>query len=94
MYIRDLLTKTNMIDANPISSPLVANLKLSKHGSDLLHDPFMYRSVVGALQYAPITRPEISYAVNKVCQFMSNWSPIGSLSNASYGISRVLFTVG
>ncbi|XP_045830826.1 uncharacterized mitochondrial protein AtMg00810-like [Trifolium pratense] len=32
----------------------------------------MYRSVVCALQYATITRSMISYAVNKVCQFMSH----------------------
>jgi histone deacetylase 1/2 len=46
--------------------------KLSKNGSSALSDPFMYRSVVGALQYATLTRPEISYSVNKVCQFMSH----------------------
>lgn len=34
-------------------------------------DPSLYRSVVGALQYATITRPDISYAVNRVCQFLS-----------------------
>ncbi|XP_057423759.1 uncharacterized mitochondrial protein AtMg00810-like [Lotus japonicus] len=28
-------------------------------------------SIVGALQYATLTRPEISFAVNKVCQFLS-----------------------
>jgi len=38
---------------------------------DLLSDPTLYRSVVGALQYAMLTRPEISFAVNKVCQFMA-----------------------
>ena len=27
---------------------------------------------MGALQYTTITRPEISFAVNKVCQFMAN----------------------
>lgn len=31
-----------------------------------------YRSVVGALQYIPITRPEICFSVNKVCQYMQN----------------------
>ena len=31
----------------------------------------MHCSVVGALQYL-ITRPEISFAVNKVCEFMAN----------------------
>jgi len=35
-----------------------------------MHDPSMFRSVVGALHYILITRPELSYAVNKVCQFM------------------------
>ncbi|MCI20580.1 copia protein, partial [Trifolium medium] len=37
-----------------------------------VEDPSLYRSVVGALQYATLTRPEISVAVNKVCQFLSN----------------------
>ena len=27
---------------------------------------------MGALQYATITRPELSYSVNRVCQFMHN----------------------
>jgi len=35
-----------------------------------MNDPSMFRSVFGALQYVLITRPELSYAVNKVCQFM------------------------
>jgi histone deacetylase 1/2 len=29
-----------------------------------------YRSLVGALQYLTLTRPDISYDVNKVCQFL------------------------
>ena len=33
-------------------------------------DVTKYRSTVGALQYVTITRPDISFAVNKVCQFM------------------------
>jgi len=32
----------------------------------------MFRFMVGALQYATITCPKISLAVNKVCQFMAN----------------------
>ena len=30
----------------------------------------LYRSIVGALQYVTITRLEIAYSVNKVCQYM------------------------
>jgi histone deacetylase 1/2 len=71
-YIRDLLSRTNMVDCNPINTPMMSSCKLSKTGSDNMSDATLYRSVVGSLQYATITRPEISFAVNKVCQFMSN----------------------
>ena len=50
---------------------MVSNCKLSRHGADAFHDPTLYRFVVGALQYATLTRPEISFTVNKVCQFMA-----------------------
>ena len=70
-YIQDLLHKTHMAEAHYIFSPMVSNCKLSRHGADIFHDPTLYRSVVGALKYATLTRPEISFAVNKVCQFMA-----------------------
>lgn len=80
-YIRDLLTKTNMLESKPLSSLMVAGLKLSKTGTNTLFDATMYRSVVGALQYATIPRPDICFAVNKVCQFMaapleSHWQTV------------------
>lgn len=70
-YIRDLLHKTKMAEAQPLSSPMASSCKLSRFGGDLFYDPTLYRSVVGTLQYTTLTRPEISFAVNKVCQFMS-----------------------
>jgi len=80
-YIRDLLLKTHMAEAHSISSPMVFNCKLSRYGVDVFHDPTLYRSVVGALQYATLNRLEISFAVNKVCQFMaapldSHWAVV------------------
>ena len=71
-YIQDLLAKTHMLECNSINTHMVSSCKLSKIGSDTFSDPSLYRSVVGSLQYATITRPEIAYYVNKVCQFMSN----------------------
>ncbi|XP_019051493.1 PREDICTED: uncharacterized protein LOC109113961 [Nelumbo nucifera] len=49
---------------------MAANSKHSKVSGTSLKDPTEYRSVVGALQYVTITRPDIAYAVNRVCQFL------------------------
>ncbi|OIW12049.1 hypothetical protein TanjilG_24473 [Lupinus angustifolius] len=80
-YVRDLLEKANMSNAKPINSPMVHTVKLTKEGSNHLENPSLYRSIVGALQYATITRPDIAYSVNKVCQFLANpleehWSAV------------------
>ena len=47
-----------------------SGLKLSAFGRDKVANVQLYRSVVGALQYATIITREISYSMNKVCQFM------------------------
>lgn len=59
-----------MFDAKPQPTPMVAGTKLTLDGTNKFDDPKLYRSVVGALQYACITRPDLTYAVNKVSQFM------------------------
>ena len=42
---------------------MIGGCKLSKHGAYYMQDPSLSISVVGALQYATLTRPEISFAV-------------------------------
>ena len=34
-----------------------------------IEDAQLYKSIVGALQYVIVPRPELSYSVNKVCGF-------------------------
>ena len=87
-YIKDLLTKAKMHDAKSCSTPMTSGLKLTSFGSDPVSDAQLYRSVVGALQYVTITRPEISFSVNKVCQFMHN--PLESHWKAVKRILRYL----
>lgn len=69
-YILDILRKTNMTDANLISSPMFSSLKLSKFGSPLFDNLTVFRSVISSLQYLFLTQLDIFFAVNKVCQFM------------------------
>lgn len=69
-YTMDLLFRTKFQDVKPISSPANAGKKLSLYDGDPLSDPTEFRSVVGALQYLTLTRPDICFAVNQVCQFL------------------------
>lgn len=47
------------------------NLRLSKDEGKLLHDPAKYRRLVGKLLYLTITRPDLSYSVNLLNQYMA-----------------------
>ncbi|KAG8087751.1 hypothetical protein GUJ93_ZPchr0010g8326 [Zizania palustris] len=71
-YVQDLLRRTNMQLCKPSDTPMCSTEKLSRELGKALEDQevFLYRSTVGALQYLTLTRPDISFAVNKVCQFL------------------------
>lgn len=69
-YILDLLIKTNMLDAKTVSTPMQSSPKLLLNSGSLLEDPSEYHMVVGSLQYLAFTRPSISYAVNRLSQFI------------------------
>ena len=62
--------------ARSCNTPMTSGLKLTAFGSDSVSDTQLYRSIVGALQYVTITRPELAYSVHKVCQYMH--SPLQS----------------
>uniref|UniRef100_A0A2N9FNP9 Uncharacterized protein n=1 Tax=Fagus sylvatica TaxID=28930 RepID=A0A2N9FNP9_FAGSY len=57
------------------STPIATTPLLTSTSTECLSDPTPYRSLVGALQYATFTRPDITFAVNRVCQFMHKPSP-------------------
>ncbi|XP_052877414.1 uncharacterized mitochondrial protein AtMg00810-like [Gossypium arboreum] len=69
-YIRELLTRSSMANAKGVHTPMVSSSVLSKSEGEPLADPTEYRSLAGALQYVVLTRPDIAYAINRVCQFM------------------------
>lgn len=71
-YITDLLSKVNMEEENGVYSPMLRHCKPSQFGTDTMHNTFIHMCLVGALQYVTLTRPNITYCVNKSCQFMAN----------------------
>ncbi|CAL9245770.1 unnamed protein product [Arabidopsis halleri] len=69
-YILDLLARHNMLTAKPVATPMASSPKLTANTGTKLTDATEYRRVVGSLQYLAFTRPDISYAVNRLSQFM------------------------
>ncbi|XP_026378128.1 uncharacterized protein LOC113272520 [Papaver somniferum] len=69
-YVLKLLTKANMLDYKPSNTPVVKKSRASIHDGVLLDNAAEYRTLVGSLQYLTMTRPDITYEVNYVSQFM------------------------
>jgi hypothetical protein len=69
-YIKDILSRTKMLEAKPVNTPMASSTNLSAHEGEPFPDHTLFRSTVGALQYLSITRPDIAFAVNKLSQFM------------------------
>ncbi|XP_019084251.1 PREDICTED: uncharacterized protein LOC109125910 [Camelina sativa] len=65
------LFKLRDLGCKPSSLPMIPNLKMYKEQGDLLEDRKQYRRIVGKLMYLTITRPDITFAVNKLCQYIS-----------------------
>jgi histone deacetylase 1/2 len=82
-YAADLLAKVGMNGCKAAPTPLSSTKQLSLTGGTPLgpDDSTQYRNIVGALQYLTLTRPDLSFSVNKVCQFLhapttEHWSAV------------------
>ncbi len=69
-YALNKLTEYGMTGCKSILIPLEQNVKLSADEGDLVEDTIMYRRIMGNLIYMTITRPDLSYEVGVVSQFM------------------------
>ena len=79
--VSTLLTKHNMLGANVVSTPISSNMSFKLHDGALPADPTKYWQVIGSIQYLSLTRLDISFAVNKLSQFMhrlstTHWSVV------------------
>ena len=66
--ILDLLQRAGLSSSKPVPSPMTTNANLAIGDSKAFDNPVWYRQVVGALQYVTLLRPNITFAVNKVCE--------------------------
>ncbi|XP_051229106.1 uncharacterized mitochondrial protein AtMg00810-like [Lolium perenne] len=71
-YALDLLARVGMLKCTPVTTPMASSERLCSVDGDPLssEDATHYRSIVGGLQYLTVTRPDLSFVVNKVCQYL------------------------
>lgn len=65
-YALELLDDASMLSCKPTKTPMDQNLKLSKYEGKELNNPGTYRRL-----YLTITRPDITFAVHRLSQFMA-----------------------
>jgi hypothetical protein len=71
-YAMDMLKKAGMVNCKSIPTPLSTTDKLHAHGGTPLGsaDATNYRSIVGGLQYLTLTRSDLAFSLNKMCQYL------------------------
>ncbi|XP_062147788.1 uncharacterized mitochondrial protein AtMg00810-like [Alnus glutinosa] len=70
-YISDMLSQANLTNCKTIDMPTELNVRLNLHDAEPLRDFTLYRYLVGSLVYLTVTRPDISYVVHQVSQFIA-----------------------
>lgn len=75
-YIKQIIKKFNMVEANPVVTPLEVGMKLANEEvKENNPSELPYRELVGALMYAAVaTRPDIFYAVSFLAQFNNSYN--------------------
>ncbi|XP_016192256.1 uncharacterized protein LOC107633134 [Arachis ipaensis] len=69
-YIRELLLKDGVHNSKPLPTPIATDVKLFSNNSELFENPTQYRSIVGALQYLTMIKLDITFAINRISQFV------------------------
>ncbi|KAL2226638.1 UNVERIFIED_CONTAM: Retrovirus-related Pol polyprotein from transposon RE1 [Sesamum indicum] len=87
-YLQDILSDAFMVNAKPAPTPLPIGLKLVLDDGCLLADPGRFRRLVGRLLYLGFTRPDISFAVQQLSQFLQ--APRSSHWDAALHVLRYL----
>ncbi|GKA43534.1 ribonuclease H-like domain-containing protein, partial [Tanacetum coccineum] len=90
-YVLDLLSKYDMLACKPVDTLLLSKLVISNEATD--NDPVLenisdYQKLMGKLIYFTNTRPDISYDVHCLSQFMH--SPLKSHLKTAFKILRYL----
>lgn len=68
-YTLDIINKTGLLGGKPALFPLEQNHKLAL-STPFLSNPQQYRRLIGRLIYLAVTRPDLTFSVHTLAQFM------------------------
>lgn len=71
-YIMDMLGETGLTGANSVDTRLETGVKLDPNEGEDLDNPSQFRRLVGKLICLIVTRPDLSFVVSLVSQFIQN----------------------
>ncbi|KAI3723909.1 hypothetical protein L2E82_35671 [Cichorium intybus] len=87
-YTLDILKDCHAHDCRPSTFPMEQNLRLEKEDASPEVDESKYRRLVGRLLYLTVTRPDITFSVNQLSQFINK--PRQSHMDAALRVLRYL----
>ena len=105
-FIDSLLKKFGLKDANPVTTPLDPNVNLDdeeteeKSNNQSKEVSHSYATLIGSLMYLALgTRPDITYAVNKLAQFTQlpkpkHWTAVKRIFRYLKGTQHHTLTYG
>ncbi|XP_019190736.1 PREDICTED: uncharacterized protein LOC109185208 [Ipomoea nil] len=87
-FALDILIEAGFLDSKPVSTPMVSGHRLDKDGGEAVTDVASYRRLIVHLLYLTATRPEISFAVQQLSQFVD--SPTNGHMSSTHRVLRYI----
>jgi len=69
-YVMDLIQEFDLVHSRPVKLHVDTKVKLTANSSTIMPQPNKYRRLVGKLLYLTLTRPDVSYPVQLLSQFL------------------------
>ncbi|XP_042962552.1 uncharacterized mitochondrial protein AtMg00810-like [Carya illinoinensis] len=71
-YALELISDVGLLASKPVSFPKDSRCKLSKSDGELIEDTTTYRRLIGKLLYFTHTRPDITYSIHLLSQYLES----------------------
>jgi hypothetical protein len=76
-YVTELSHKTGMFSCKAVSKPLsISKKKLAYTGVLEPNDSSHYYNIVSGLQYLILMCPDLSFTINKICQYLHSLTTV------------------